>query len=360
MSVYAAEALRELPVVAEPAQPDAEEQLNFRESAGFSQNATTEQNAEDAATQRVEPAEEPRVESAELTVAPVQQGGPPDESSIAVQDASSAALETSESLEHEVPAAESAPEQQALTSIHSESVDQSESPAGTEQARSTIETTEPAQIIAKSRWVAENVAVSAEEAALELEREMQQTQVVAAVEDSSPQDGEEYIGQSSETEAQERTTQPTSPVTEEVAAVAEPSESNGATFAAAASASASGSEAVSTPAVSTSSLDPEPHAGSEAAAAWENWRHIRDSVMGSQTAVQLSDGVTETVQATALETASSPDLNASQGGEGAQGSQNAEATSEDSDAADLSSIVDTMLAELKPKLMAEIAKKLKK
>jgi len=89
---------------------------------------------------------------------------------------------------------------------------------------------------------------------------------------------------------------------------------------------------------------------SELAAAWQNWRQIRESIMGSQP----PKDVAQTAEATGFEPmrneASVPPEPA------------AEASSDGapSEAAAIANIVDSVLAELKPKLMEEISRKMKK
>ena len=179
------------------------------------------------------------------------------------------------------------------------------------------------------RWVAETAPLKPEEASLSLEQEMLR--------------------------AQENSSVVRDPVPTEMAATASTpvgppavsTEKNGATFAAAASASSS---AVASGAVSES--DPERLTVSEAAAAWQNWQQIRDSVMSAQSPEGIAKSLVEAVQATdasptpaaSIDTPSTGETNSNPALEGAA----------------LASIVDSVLAELKPKLMEEIAKKLKK
>jgi hypothetical protein len=112
---------------------------------------------------------------------------------------------------------------------------------------------------------------------------------------------------------------------------------------------------------------------SETVAAWQNWQHIKDSVMGSQTAVSLTQSVVEAVQASTtseeqsanaavvpaeekISEVASEDKSIEPGAD----ANSREAAAEADESAALSSIVDSVLAELRPKLMAEISKKLKK
>jgi hypothetical protein len=201
----------------------------------------------------------------------------------------------------------------------------------------------PSQVIpVKARWVAENVALTAEEAALELEQEMKQAQPETASAANEINIPNTEIG-SAEPEANIPS------VSQQVAP--EPEERNGATFAAAASASSS--------AVTVHQQNPLPEedseaSHSEAAAAWQNWQQIRDSVMTPQSASAIAESVAEAAKAVVPVNAPSVPADAL----ASDSKPESDAASVDREA--LASIVDSVLAELKPKLMQEIAKKLKK
>ena len=202
---------------------------------------------------------------------------------------------------------------------------------------------DPSKVVtAKARWVAENVALTAEEAALELEQEMKQAQPETASAANEINIPNTEIG-SAEPEA----TIPS--VSQEVAP--EPGERNGATFAAAASASSS--------AVTVQQQNPVPEedsgaSHSEAAAAWQNWQHIRDSVMTPQGANAIAESVAAAARSVVAVNAGSVPADAP----ASDSKPESDVASVDSEA--LASIVDSVLAELKPKLMQEIAKKLKR
>jgi hypothetical protein len=205
--------------------------------------------------------------------------------------------------------------------------------------QATAETEAPPETVAAaSRWVAENVALTAEEASLELEREMNQRQAVSATPAEPP--AEPALDTQSEAPVPAESPAPVS------------EETNGATFAAAAGASSS-----SAVVVPPTESEPEPAVGSETAAAWQNWQNIRDSVMGSQTAISISESVAEVVQKSVAESVAEavPTEVSTEAQPTAQTSAESDAES-----AELSSIVDSVLADLKPRLMAEISKKLKK
>jgi CheY-like chemotaxis protein len=92
--------------------------------------------------------------------------------------------------------------------------------------------------------------------------------------------------------------------------------------------------------------EPSPGPGeSELSAAWANWKNMRESVIGSPPGSNIADTVAE-LKETASEAQPEPQLDASS------------ATEDDS--TEISSIVDSVLADLKPKLMAEIARKMGK
>jgi hypothetical protein len=104
---------------------------------------------------------------------------------------------------------------------------------------------------------------------------------------------------------------------------------------------------------------------SELAAAWANWRQIRKSILGTEgltLAPEISPPAEEVQVPQEIHTPE--EAHPAQEGSAAPAveiaqSENPEPASEN-EAAEISSIVDNMLAELKPKLMEEIKKKLKK
>ena len=87
---------------------------------------------------------------------------------------------------------------------------------------------------------------------------------------------------------------------------------------------------------------------SEMTAAWANWRQIRESIVGSDSTSHVEDANAGYRDSGKEDPPSSP-------------MSNEEASSSEpvqTEASEIASIVDTMLAELKPKLMEEIAKKM--
>ena len=113
-------------------------------------------------------------------------------------------------------------------------------------------------------------------------------------------------------------------------------------------AAASASESFAqTNAVSPSSPESEPPAGSESSAAWDNWQRIRDTVITER----ATEAIAESAAVMADAAISSPN-DAPPASDAAPAPQTA--SSHDA----LSNIVDNVLAELKPRLLAEIAKQL--
>jgi hypothetical protein len=127
-----------------------------------------------------------------------------------------------------------------------------------------------------------------------------------------------------------------------------------AAYAAAASAGSNVSEPVesSPAAVAPTAAESIPHAvesnpgrESELAAAWQNWKQIRESILGSQ----LPKDVAQAAAAAGFEGVPKHEPAAEASSEGGP-----------SESAAIANIVDSVLAELKPKLMEEISKKMKK
>jgi CheY-like chemotaxis protein len=102
------------------------------------------------------------------------------------------------------------------------------------------------------------------------------------------------------------------------------------------------------PSESTPHPGPGEHRGeSSLAAAWANWKHGRETALGSQAGSEVNDGVT-------AEARVRDEVSLAQ-----SEPQSAEpSTQEDSE--EISNIVDSVLADLKPKLMKEIARKMGK
>ena len=193
------------------------------------------------------------------------------------------------------------------------------------------------------RWVAESVALTSEEASQSLDDEMRQAQIAAEISVVASGKSPSQLGVNIAEELSEHGREPMepAPTTPEIHS------ESGAAFAAAASGSFEAAGGMNS--ISVDPSDSDRLVPSQAAVAWENWQRIRDSVIGAQTAVESARSVAEIASAnTPHETAPSASTESQPLIESDSAFKNAV----------LASIVDSVLAELKPKLMEEIAKKL--
>jgi len=228
------------------------------------------------------------------------------------------------------------------------------------------------------RWVAEEVTLSDDESAMTLEHEMHKAFAAFAAADAarmavacpsqSGDPAEEAVtkadssrqpdGSNAEPASYSRTNevqQAEAPPVEtsetqtvpESEATEQSSESSGAAFAAAAS--AGGSEPTNAVSQSTSTSEHAPPSetkqDSDLAAAWASWKQVRESVATPGFTSQLADAA-----AAGAHELKQDERSASSEGESATGEETAA----------IAGIVDSVLAELKPKLMEEISKKIKK
>jgi CheY-like chemotaxis protein len=220
-----------------------------------------------------------------------------------------------------------------------------------------------------THWVAENVPLTAAEALIALDQEMHEAQA-ASPKISSIEAEARTHEQAASCEVLEDSPHPSSlPVAslqslekedgnQVAAGDAATTNTSVAAFAAAASVSSAVSTQHLAPGVqpldqvaenAIPDQDTEPPVPSEAAAAWENWRQIRESVMNGEKTTAIAEAAAGIIQVTASAHQSSAELSSV---------APSSPSTPGSEASSLSSIVDSVLAELKPKLMEEIAKKL--
>jgi CheY-like chemotaxis protein len=185
-------------------------------------------------------------------------------------------------------------------------------------------------------WVAENVVPTSDETAHSLEEEMQQAHSVSEPAASEAQSNQDSLADPNPAPAIEWQPQSAS----------ETDSGSGAAFAAAASASEAFAQ---TNAVSASSSESDPPAGSESSAAWDNWQRIRDTVITERATEAIAESVSEMAQAVVSPQNDVPAVPPAQDAAPSQPASGSDA---------LSNIVDSVLAELKPRLLAEIAKQL--
>src|SRR5215472_17864660 len=249
------------------------------------------------------------------------------------------------------------------------------------------------------RWIAEAVALSEEESALVLEHEMEKAyaafaaaegaRMAPAVEAVSGSGNGSGPGESAHRESvplpeAEVKSEAASPAVPEplVEAVARETVEAAREEAFAAAASAGTSESVSEAQADASAFNAGQPVNSaeegsvvrdaELAAAWANWRQIRESIVGQQAPVSSPEPAEETAEeARVADRATTPTAvpQAEPVTEEKQETSEVEESKADTpetpavesqDPAEISSIVDNMLAELKPKLMEELKRKLKK
>jgi len=210
------------------------------------------------------------------------------------------------------------------------------------------------------RWIAEPAPISDEDSTYVLEHEMEKTYAAIAAAEAgravAMAAGAEATGPSSQPQMIENVVTPGA-AEQSGAAVSIPETNEEAAYAAAASASGITPLAVSDTRVASNAPvmeEGEKHREAELAAAWQNWKQIRESIVGSGITAQIAD-----VAAAELKAADQPPEPPATQAE-AESEHTAAPSSSDSKAesAAIASIVDSVLAELKPKLVEEIAKKM--
>jgi CheY-like chemotaxis protein len=250
------------------------------------------------------------------------------------------------------------------------------------------------------RWIAEAVALAAEESAVSLEQEMElataarvaeeaeasaQAAAATAVEVQVPEQVVEAVAEVSATEVAEVNSAPAEKVSEEGVAevlsepvvteaiaetpvlaesqdLSEPKETSA--YAAAASAGAPSDQSPAAEAISQATVTPEitesapvastaatPQREAELAAAWENWKHIRESFVSDPkpaAAIEVEAAAAVAAETNATETVDEVEVEEDED----------EVSDAPGESVAIASIVDSMLAELRPKLVEEIAKKM--
>jgi len=211
------------------------------------------------------------------------------------------------------------------------------------------------------RWIAEAIALTAEDSSLVLEQEMEKVvAAVALVEARKSSEVARAESQASEASAAAvPEAEPISFAVSSQAAAGEPPAPLAEAAYAAAAGSASPIECPrAEPLVSSASASPgitpaDPgqveSQDAELAAAWQNWKQIRETVVASQAGV-------EPEPAAPLE----PELSKTDPDEvtGEDSEAESAASEEEEEPAAIASIVDSMLAELRPKLVEEITRKM--
>jgi hypothetical protein len=168
--------------------------------------------------------------------------------------------------------------------------------------------------------------------------------------------GAEAVGPSSQAQVIESVASPDASE-QSGAAVSIPETNEEAAYAAAASASGITPLAVSDTRVASNAPvmeEGEKHREAELAAAWQNWKQIRESIVGSGITAQIAD-----VAAAELKAADQPpEPPATQAEPESEHTTAPSSSDSKAESAAIASIVDSVLAELKPKLVEEIARKM--
>jgi CheY-like chemotaxis protein len=238
----------------------------------------------------------------------------------------------------------------------------------------------PGPLLAK--WIAEVVPLAQGEAGINLEGEMHKTYAVlqaataeadfmaaaAALAPSGESIAEPMLEPDSEPAVEavsssqpepEMETEPAPPASVEAAPVAD--DKRGSAFAAVAAAGPAESgmlaSVVATASLPASAAPEQRQNESELAAAWAQWKQIRESVVGPQLATQIADATASQIKKAeeTAEVATQPQVAAEP-----QAAAEPSAGSPPSNPTAIANIVDSVLAELKPKLVEEIARKLGK
>jgi hypothetical protein len=242
-----------------------------------------------------------------------------------------------------------------------------------------------AELASGPRWIAEAIPVPEDESTFILQQEMEKAYAAFAAADAgrasyaasvavsaSASAGGDVGGEPAESSVAVASLSESTPAAEIIPMVQAEASSmisgiKEVAYAAGASASA-GSEPASAPeASSPATAVPPPEAvtraaeegdkqrEAELAAAWQNWKQIRESIVGSQLTAQIADAAaTELKEGRAEE----PSPVQTDKAEAAAESESDESSNAAAESTAIASIVESVLAELKPKLMEEIAKKM--
>jgi twitching motility two-component system response regulator PilH len=226
------------------------------------------------------------------------------------------------------------------------------------------------------RWIAEAIAPTAEESSLLLEQEMEKalTAVAATRVEASSESAAAGVSPGLESTAAanaEAVSLGTAFTSQSEAGEARPSSAEAAYAAAAGSASAIECPRVEpiapSPAVAQEITQAAPdqgeHQESELAAAWQNWKEIRETVVGSPADAEAAatarpEAIEEPTRPMQAEPAQDQSEQPIVEDEDENEEDESAADEEQKEPAVIASIVDNMLAELRPKLVEEIMRKM--
>jgi len=330
----------------------AEESSAAKPDAGIVE--PTEENAAEATSASFASAPQTAVDAVGPSTETTAAGNASDEDAngaVGMQAAGIAADSGREVQAAEVPSEKpSAPDEDVMAAIASLA------PA---DAQTVSITSASGAISSGPRWIAEPAPISDEDSTYVLEHEMEKTYAAIAAAEAGravataagaavgPSSQPQVIGSMATSDGAEQS----------AAAVSIPEANEAAAYAAAASASGATPPMISDTGIVPNAPEMEEgakHREAELAAAWQNWKQIRESIVGSGITAQIAD-----VAAAELKAADQPPEPPATQAE-AESEHTAAPSSSDSKAesAAIASIVDSVLAELKPKLVEEIAKKM--
>ncbi len=205
------------------------------------------------------------------------------------------------------------------------------------------------------RWIAEQAAVGEDESTLILEREMEKAYAACAAAEAA-RTSFAVAAAAGMTSAATRSALPSMESASTVAGGSQPQESASAAAMAAAEV-APQTAAAPKPSESAPAPEEDDHQReAELAAAWANWRQIRESIVGSQLTSQIADAAAAEFKETQRE--EPPSAVSEEAKLAAQPASDGSSSTSSADSTAIASIVDSMLAELRPKLVEEIAKKM--
>src|SRR3989441_6558955 len=330
----------------------AEESSAAKPDAGIVE--PTEENAAEATSASFASAPQTAVDAVGPSTETTAAGNASDEDAngaVGMQAAGIAADSGREVQAAEVPSEKpSAPDEDVMAAIASLA------PADAQ----TVSTTSASGAISSGpRWIAEPAPISDEDSTYVLEHEMEKTYAAIAAAEAGravataagaavgPSSQPQVIGSMATSDGAEQS----------AAAVSIPETNEAAAYAAAASASGATPPMISDTGIVPNAPEMEEgakHREAELAAAWQNWKQIRESIVGSGITAQIAD-----VAAAELKAADQPPEPCETQAK-PESEHTAAPSSSDSKAesAAIASIVDSVLAEVKPKLVEEIAREM--
>jgi CheY-like chemotaxis protein len=215
----------------------------------------------------------------------------------------------------------------------------------------------PAELAAVSgpRWIAEQTTIGEDESTLILEREMEKAYAAFAAAEGA----KTTFAAAAAAGMISCATGSALPSMESASAVTGQSQSKESAAAAAVAPTEVSPQTAAVPMPSENAPAAEEgdhQREAELAAAWANWRQIRESIVGSELASQIADAAAAEFKETQRE--EPPAAVSKEAKVAVEPASDGSSSMPSADSTAIASIVDSVLAELKPKLVEEIAKKM--